>query len=247
MSARPPSSRLLATPSPVDRSLGRLIAIAAVVVVVIEAQRVGTQAFTAWWGTIALACVATLIVLAVLGGRLPSAVLRAAWGLLPATLLLLQLTSFAGYVGDDPEGLLPWSWRLEWIGLLLLLLVARPAIGVGYAVLSAFAPMLSGLAVLGHVPGAVGPYVAVHLGVLAYVPFFLALRDRFARARRAERDARRRRRDQERAAVEAARLSALTRMVHDEVLATLIAAIRLPGRPPVELRGAAARALDALE
>lgn len=233
----------------IDRLLGWGLALCGVVIVIAASARVRVTSaqFEPWWWTLAFGAVGILLVLAATGRILPLPWLRALWISAVMATAIAQATVFAGYAGADPDALRPWVWALEPIMMCFVALLARLPVAVGYIVLSPLLPVLSGVVFLGRIPHEVMLQAPVHLGNGAFVAIMYGIRaGLIERERVAARNGRiSERRRQARSVAE--RQHVLARIVHDEVLSTLIAATRLPGEPVPELRVAARTALQALE
>ena len=233
----------------IDRLLGWVLALCGVVIVLAAGSRVRmTPAqFEPWWSALAFGAVAILLALVATGRILPTPWLRVAWISAVAATVAAQATVFAGYAGGDPDALRPWVWALEPIMMCFVALLARWPVALGYIVLSPLLPVLSGVVFLGRIPHEILLQAPVHLGNGAFVAIIYGIRaGLLERERIAERNRRiSERRAQARSVAE--RQQVLARIVHDEVLSTLIAATRLPGEPVPELRVAARTALRALE
>lgn len=233
----------------IDRLLGWVLALCGVVIVLAAGSRVRlTPAqFAPWWAALAFGTVGILLVLVVTGRILPNPWLRVLWISAVVATVAAQATVFAGYTGGDPDTLRPWVWALEPIMMCFVALLARWPVVLGYIVLSPLLPVLSGAVFLGRIPHEAMLQAPVHLGNGAFVAIIYGIRaGLLERERVAERNRRiSERRAQARSVAE--RQQVLARIVHDEVLSTLIAATRLPGEPVPELRVAARTALQALE
>lgn len=229
--------------------LGWLMALGGIVLVLGEANNISLQyaLMAPWWSAIGFFAVGIILLLGFTGPLLPIRMLRVLWGSVIAALLLSQLTVFFAYRGDAPDDLMPWAWAMEPTSVTMMLLLARPAVALGYTVVSALTPLMSGLLFLGFAPAAVAAATSVHVGNIAFVMIFLGIRARLDRLHTIEEGARQDHERRQRAATALRRRQELGRIVHDEVLSTLTAATRLTGVPVPELRTEARRALEVLE
>lgn len=236
-------------PSVVDLRLGRIIAWSGLLLTVAAWSRIGAQTgeLAAWWSILAAVPVVALLVAAIGGMRLPVRAVRIVWTSIPVTVVAAHLLVFAAYTGDDADSLRPWIGALGPIAVAFLpLVVPHAAFAIAVAVVVPFALALSGLFFLGGVPDSVQAMTPLHVGTLAVLVIVMGARARLRRLAEAEEGMRRlaRRRDEEAVVLDEQRRVA--RLVHDDVLSVLTAALRLPGRSRPEVREAAARGLRAL-
>lgn len=232
----------------VERLLGLLLALVGLVIVATAGERVlhTLDQFSLWWSTLAFTSVGLVIVIAVGAPGLPWRVLQGLWVAAVSVTLLAQATVFLGYQGAHPDTLNPWIWTLQPVMLCFVALLVPVPFVIGYLILAAVSPALSGLGVFGRVPHEVLLLTPLHLGDAVFVAILYVLWRRLRAHERIEGEARRSAAHRVRAQAFAERQQQLSRTVHDEVLSTLIAATRLPGEPIPELRAAAAKALRAL-
>lgn len=185
--------------------------------------------------------------LAVGGLVLPARVLEALWWILPILYAALQATWMFGYRGDDPGDAVPWLWTVEPPMITMLLLIVRPTTAVVASLVISSTPALSSLIVLGTIPPAVLRETPNQLGNVLYVVIFIGVHLQLTRLRTVENEAHDQRRRQIRAAALAEQHARTSRVVHDEVLSVLTTAMHTDGPPPPVLRGAAGRAVAALD
>lgn len=108
-------------------------------------------------------------------------------------------------------------------------------------------PVASALLFLGEVPRELAAIVPIHMGGFFYTVIFLLLRRRLLRLQAQEHETRVAEEQRVRLEVELQRRQELSRLVHDNVLSVLNAAIALRGAWPDALRVEAGVALDLLE
>lgn len=197
--------------------------------------------FPLWWHALGVTALLTMVVCVLGGQHLPLRWLRWLWALVVALVLLGQVTSFAAFSGERPDVVVPWIWEIEPGSVSLMVLLVRPAFAVLYAVLSGVSPLLSGIAFTGQIPHEVAVQTPVHISNFAFVVIFIGIRGAMVSVRRAETLASARAAEETRNRALASQNDEMARVLHDEVLGTLIAASRIPGPPPPELREAAAR------
>lgn len=232
----------------VDRLLGQILAACGLVVTLAAGNRVQAMPaqFAPWWTALAVGAVGILVLLAGAGRVLPWPLLRGCWAAAVAVTLLAQLTVFAGYSGAHPDTLRPWVWALKPIMMCLVALLGPLPATVGYVALSTCAPLLSGLLFLTTVPHEVLLQTPIHLGNAAFIAILYGIRSRLIERERVVETARHSSERRQRAHAIAQEQQMLARIVHDEVLSTLVAATRLHGVPVPELRHAADDALRSL-
>lgn len=238
-----------ADPWAIERLLDRVLALGGLVLTLAAGDRVlrTTNEFAPWWAALAFAAVGFIAVIAAGGHALSGHKLRALAISAVVATILSQATVFLGYDGGHPDMLRPWVWALEPIMMCLVALMAPWPVTVGYIVLSTLAPALSGLVFLGRVPHEVLLQTPIHLGNAAFVVIVIGIRSRLRDRERIEHEGRESVERGARSEARAERQDQLSRLVHDEVLSTLVAATRLPGKPVPELRAAAEIALRALD
>jgi signal transduction histidine kinase len=192
---------------------------------------------------VVLAIVAT----ALAGWRVPAPVLRAVWIGAPALGLALFGTWAFVFTGTQDQIVGVWVWRFEVILICYLVLILRPGWAVAAVAATALAPSASALLAWGDVPAVIAGQSATHLGNVAYVVIFAAIRARLGVLAETERAARRSQAAEVTARATAQRRAEYARTVHDEVLSVLTAAMRFDGTPPRVLRHEATHAVAVIE
>ncbi|MFF3026992.1 sensor histidine kinase [Microbacterium sp. NPDC057944] len=233
----------------VDRRLGRIIAWCGILSTVAAWSRIlpQTPEFAPWWTLLAAVPVLGIVVLAVAGATLSAIACRVLWTTTILSVTAAQVTVFLGYRGDDADGLRPWIGVLGPIAVCLMPLLVRSAVAtVALAAVIPFAMALSGLIFLGAVPATALAMTPIHVGNIAVLAAVMGARARLLRLERAEESIRRLESRRDRAQERLRSQRAVARIVHDEVLSVLTAAMRLPGPALPEVRQAASAGLDAL-
>lgn len=239
----------------VDRLVGWMVAISAALLTLPAAAPALDlwHEFALWWHIPAVGAVAGVYLLAIFGWVLPRPVLTALWWSLPVANTALLLLAFAAYRGSDFGGggdlgrVGPWFWWFEVGFSCFPPLLVRPAAAIAWCVLSAIAPAISSFVFAGVLePGMVGASI-LHIGNVVFVVVVIATRHQLLALASAEHDSLVARSAGLRAATQRRRMEALTRTVHDDVLATLVAALRADGPPTPALRNQAKLALDVLQ
>lgn len=233
----------------IERRLGWLFALGGCIVILDQTifKLHELALWAPWWNAAALVLIAGIVVLAAGGLFLPPSVLRVLWWSLPILYVVLQLLWAFAFRGPDLTDAVPWTWTVEPPVVTLLLLVLRPAAAIGASLGISLAPMIAGLAFLGEVPHAVLRETPIQLANVVYVAIFLGVYLQLRMLRAQELEVRGQREQQTRAAALAAEHARVSRVVHDEVLSALAAAIQTEGSPPMVLKRAAAGALAALD
>ncbi|KQR52370.1 hypothetical protein ASF88_12555 [Leifsonia sp. Leaf336] len=237
-----------ADPWAIERLLGWVLALGGLVLTLAAGDRVlrTTDEFALWWSALAFAAVGLIAAIAVGGRVFPLRVVYALGVSAVVATILAQATVFLGYNGGHPDVLRPWIWALEPIMMCFVALITPLPVTIGYVVLSTLAPALSGLLFLGRVPHEVLLQTPIHLGNAAFVAILVGIRSRLRDRERIEREGRRSVERRALSQARAKRRDELSHLVHDDVLSTLVAATRLPGKPITELREAAEVALRVL-
>jgi signal transduction histidine kinase len=235
--------------SVISRRLGWIVALAALALALASGLRNYLQYsdFAPWWEVGAAVFGGLFVVLLVAGLWMPLPLLRACWWSLAPLCIALGATSFAAYRGPDLEGLRLWVWSLEPAALAFLVFVAPAWVAVALAVASAAAPVVSSLLVTGAVAPGIAAVTPFHVGSVVLVVILVGLRARLADLHHSEQAALAAAVRQARFEADTEQQRALTRTVHDHVLAVLTAAVQLGGAVPPELQRAAASALDTLD
>lgn len=237
-------------PGEVERRLGWVLTLVGLLQL---AATTGTAVRTApqhplWWNLGGVVVVALVLLLAVFGLVMPMRVIVAVWTAVPTGLAVLGLAAFAPRDGVVPTDGNPWPWAMGPLAYgYLAVVVSRPVRAFLGPVLLSLFPAVSALFFLGEIPRELAALVPVHLAGFFYTVIFLLLRRRLLRLHVAERRARAAEEQRVRVEVELRRRDELSRLVHDNVLAVLNAAIALQGGPSAALRSEAGAALDLLE
>lgn len=113
----------------------------------------------------------------------------------------------------------------------LLLLTVRPGIAVVTCLAISLVPAASGLILLGHVPEGVATYTPYELGNVVYLAIFVGVRIQLEHLHASEREEHAQRVRQMRVSAQLEQHAAMSRLVHDEVLASLFAAMHTDGAP----------------
>jgi len=200
-----------------------------------------------WWNVGAGLTVAGILTLAVGGLILPLPALRGLWIGIPVLYIALQWTWVWGAREPRQTGIGPWIWGLEPAVLTLLLLSLRPITVLGASLLVSLLPAASSFVWLGAVPYAVLRETPIQLANVVYVAIFAGVYAQLLRLRAQESAAREEERREARAAAMAAEHARVSRVVHEEVLSAVAAAIHTEGVPPTVLKRAASGALAVLD
>ena len=177
-----------------------------------------------------------LVILACFGRMLASSVLWIAWRVVPALFWALQASWCVAYFGTERATAVPWLWTVEPAVITLLPLVLRPAYAVVTALFVSATPALSSFVGFGSIPHGIAHSTFDALGNLVYVVVFIGLSTQLERLSRAESEVRRQRRRAFDAAATSEKRAEMTRLVHDEILSTLSAALLVGDSPPPVLR-----------
>lgn len=233
----------------VDRRIGWLISLGGVFLVIASVPDARLQWATVapWWlsGTVAVALLCAA--LALLEPRLPMRALRALWVAVPCLFLLMNAT---WGLARDPAAHVPatpWSWELEPLAVSLLVLVAPWQVAAVYSQVSALLVLLSTWLVDGVVSHDVLAQTPIHMGNIAFVAIFVAIRQQVGRLWISEHEAARQEARRVEAAAAAVEQRQVAVTVHDEVLSTLSSAMRIEGLVPRALAAQAARALVVIQ
>ncbi|ALJ21173.1 ATP-binding protein [Microbacterium sp. No. 7] len=233
---------------PVDRVLGAGITVCAVVIALVNANLFLAEApsFDEWWVALVLGLLVLQLTSIAGWSGLPPATLRGFWAIQPFVLLLALVSAYAAWRGSPADAPFILPWLLDAPVLSTMALVVRLPFVVGMTLLLAAAPALSALVFLGEIPLLVLGHGFVHASNVIYVMLCLVLRPQLQALSRAhtvveslhvEERSVREARDS---------LSEFKRIVHDDVISTLVAVIRADGRPSAALRGMAGTALERL-
>lgn len=203
--------------------------------------------FAPWWNGLGLILLCQVLIFAALGWLLPSRVLRAGWIAAPVANAVLLATSFLAYRGPLPVSASPWAWAFEAALVSYTVLTLRVRWGLVVTVATALLPMLSAAVFLGEVPRAVLVETPIHVANVIYIVIFGAIRARLMQLREVEALALEAESRSLRAQVSVRDRQQLARLIHDEVLSVLAAAMSFRGTPPPELRQAARLAVELFE
>lgn len=232
-----------------DRTLGQVISIGGLILIIgIALGELSTFAqFDRGWMLLCGVIIVAIAVSAFAGHALPMNVLRTVWVLIPVLSAVALVTTYLAYDGLFPEELLSWQSIAipAVLGYLVLWLPATGAVvaAIGVCIL----PAISSLLVL-------GPAISVGLIItfnqltgVGIVLLLITIRDGLRQFRMAEAEAEDQELRRSYAAARANEEARVARLVHDEVLATLSAALHTIGAPSRVLREGSERALDVLD
>ena len=232
----------------IDRPLGWLIALGGCILILDQTVFYLNRwaDFATWWNVGASLVVVSIVLLAVTGLLLPRPVLSVLWRAIPLGYITLQATWILGYSGDDIASGLPWLWTVEAAVITLLLLSFRPAVAVATGLAFSLTPAVVSLLMLGYLPETIRLHTPNQLGNVVYLAIFVGVRLQLERLHIGEREAQRQHQRQVKAAALLEQHAVLTRIVHDEVLAALSAAIHAPSAGSEPLRRDASNAIVVL-
>jgi signal transduction histidine kinase len=200
-----------------------------------------------WWVAIAAVMLGLLVLLVVASMRISLGCLRFAWRAIAVACWALEFTIFFAWSPADADALQPWAWPLLPAGVMLLGLLTQTWKAILWTVGIALAPLVSAVIVTGRIPEGVFHNTPLALTGVTLVLILTAVRARLRQSFAAEAAARVSERRSALARAEAEQQRALARLVHDDVLAVLTAAMQLGGRIPDELRAEARAALAVLD
>lgn len=234
--------------NPVDRTLGLGISLCGLGITVFNVSMFVAQMpeFAVWWQVLCLIFPVGFAVLAIGWRRIRPRVLRTVWTALPFLYIVVLLLTCAVWNGVSGTLPVPAVWTLDTAVLGLMLLAVRPLPVIGLLFGMAVTPSLSALVFLGEVPRSLVSLGLMHLSSIMLMMLVLLLRAQMKELHQTRRVAALLRAEEARAKADAEESAEYGRMIHDEVLSTFAAALRLPGDPPPELRQGAAAALRAL-
>lgn len=233
----------------IDRRIGWMMSLGGAALLLGQAPIMlpGAVDHPLWWNVGVAALAVTVLCFAAIGWLLPHGFLTTCWRIMPILGAVLMLTAFAGYDGPRPPEELPWILAFDAVFTTFLVLWLRPwAAAAGVILLATFVP-LSALLFLGSIPQVVLVAMPIHMNNIVYIAIFVGIRRRMIAMRTAEIAAADGRARRMRAAVESEHREQVSRMLHDEVLSVLTAALRTRGTPSEQLRTEAARAIGLLE
>ncbi len=237
-----------ATADQVDRRLGWLISLGGVFLLIasIPDAREQWATLAPWWRMGAVVFAVLCGVMALLEPHLPMRALRALWTVAPCVFILMNAT---WGLARDPTAAVPttpWSWDLEPLAVSMLVLVVPWQVAAAYSQLSAVLVLLSTWLVDGVVSHDVLALTPIHMGNIAFVAIFVAIRQQVGRLWASEQEAARQETRRVEAAAAAVEQRRVAVTVHDEILSTLSSAMRVEGRVPRALATQAARALTVI-
>lgn len=234
-----------ATGGSVERVLGQVISLSGILLFALQdAQELDAKnPMALWWSALVWLVIGLVVVNAALGAVLPLGYLRFHWAATPALTAVVLVGSFAAYQGNDPDGLYLWTWSMGSVTLSYLALWARPVVAIGVGVAFGFLPVLGGVLVEGRAPERAADLTPIQITSAGFIVIFLAIRAHMTRLHEAEAHAKSQEERRVRSAAELAQQGRVARLVHDEVLATLSAALRFDGAPPAALKTQARQAL----
>ncbi len=228
--------------------LGQLISVCGLLLIIGFSVREGGRGpvFAGWWTFCSCAVMLGIVCLAVLGHLLPYKFSSLLWRALPPLGFAVILLSFPAYEGGAPESMVAWQWNLAGVYVSYPVLWLRARTAVVVAIAAGFLPALSGLLAYGELPSAVGVMIPIQITNFAFTVIFSGVRAGMARYQLAELHAREQR-ELGRSAMEREQAeSHLSRLIHDEILGTLSAALRFSDRVPDAVRAEAEKALALL-
>jgi len=234
----------------VDRTLSQVASAVWLILVLGFASRDfrGIGEYAPWWLALsALALVLVLLNLA-LGRILPMTVLRIIWVVVPLLgFVRMTLAGLAYGSGPGWSGFDQGYWITASMFAVYLIFWMPTGAAVAVVLVAGFLPVLSNFLAAGEVPYETWVSVPIYMVFFAFVAIFSVRRDLMLRFRTVEAEAQAEEAHRIRVAAEAEQHAKFVRLVHDEVLASLSAAVRFEGVPPDAVRAQATRALSVLE
>lgn len=233
----------------VSQRLGWLISVGGVVLIFSQMTRSSAldADFAPWWKTLSFAVIGLIVFCAIFGLLLPTRVFRVAWITVSVLGMIVQLLTFQGYLGNDPNSIFPWEWTLVSVFVSYPVLVVSKQAAIVFAVVAGFVPALSGFLAYGRVPEMTAIQTPIQVSNFVFAIIFLGVRFKLQQLQDSEGASRVQEERLLRADIDTARHKRFARLVHDEVLATLSAAQRFSGHPPSALIGQAKNVIDVLE
>jgi signal transduction histidine kinase len=232
----------------VDRRVGWLMALggATLALVAVLDLSDGWATMPPWWNTLGVVLLVLCVGPAVLGEVLPMSALRWCWRSTPLLYLVLITTWAFVCAPDAVDETLPWVWEIEaYAATVIILVLPWPAAAV-YAAGTALVVPASAWLVSGVVPQDALARSAIHVGDVAFIAIFVAIRSRLRDLAVAERVAAAQERRRVAADAAAAEQARLATVVHDEILSTLATATRSRARSAAAV-AQAVRALQVLD
>lgn len=232
----------------VDRWFGWLVAVFGCILILDQVlfDLGSLPDFAPAWNLAAALVAAGFVALGVGGLRFPPGALTALWAVLPMLYFAVLASWPLVYRGDQIDRALLWAWALEPAVATLMVMSMRPVLAVALSLVLAVTPALSALLLVGEVPPDVLVETPRQLGSLVYVGLFIGARYQLHRVARLEEDADRLEGEQLLLAAQADEEARISRLVHDEVLSVLSAAMIADQTNPA-LRAYASKAISVLE
>ncbi|MFJ6653852.1 sensor histidine kinase [Microbacterium sp. NPDC091313] len=230
-----------------ERRLTGLAALAGLLFLLGTAPVLAVFPHVAWWWVAGAVVMLFFHVLLVVGHlRISLGCLRFAWRAIAVVCWALEFTIFLAWSPADADALQPWIWPLLPAGVMLIGLLCPTWKAIAWTLGIALAPLVSALIFAGGVHDGVLHNTPLALTGVTLVLILTSVRSRLRQSFAAEAAARDSERRSALARAEAEQQHALARLVHDDVLAVLTAAMQLGGRIPDELRSEARAALAVL-
>lgn len=237
----------------VDRALSRLTSGVWILLILGLAsrdfQRIG--AYDTWWLVLTAISFVPVVVNMVFARVLPMTVLRTIWIVTPLFGFVRVTLASLAYNGDavGPSGLgdpaqTPWVIASAFSVYLIFWMRRQTAVVVVLA--TSFLPLVSTVLAGRALTSADLVNVPLSMALFAFVAIFSGRRNLMLRFRTLEEQARAAETNRLRAAAAAEQHARFVRLVHDEVLSSLTAALRFEGKPPQLLREQAGRVLSVL-
>lgn len=238
----------------VDRTLSQIISAVWLVLVVGLASRdlQGIGEYASWWLLLTGATLVPVFVNLLFGGLLPIGVLRGIWIAVPLVGFVRIALAGIAYGSDSLRAAELWNheqgpWVLASAFSVYLIFWMRLEGAIAVVLLSSLLPVCSIFLIDGEVPYSAWVNVPLYMALFSFVAIFSVRRELMLRFRTFEAEAHAVEAHRLRAAAEAEQQARFVRLVHDEVLASLSAALRFEGEPPESVREQAARALVVLD
>ena len=232
----------------IDRRIGWIMSLGGAVLLLGQAPffLVARADYPMWWHVGVGLLAATVLFLAGAGWALSHRVLAVCWRAAPTVGMILMLTSFLGYRGPQDPQQLPWILAFDATLSAYLMLWLTPWVAAAGTLVIAILVPVSALLFTGGIPQVVLAAMPVHMSNIGFIALFVGIRAQMIATRSAARAAAQGQARQTTARVEAEHREHVSRMLHDEVLSVLTAALRTRGAPSQELRGSAEGALALL-
>lgn len=232
----------------IDRRIGWIMSLGGAGVVLGQApvMLAARDDYPLWWHGGVGVLAGVVLFLGAAGWALRPGLLGVLWRITPALGALLMMTSFLGYTGSAQPDQVPWILSFDAVLTTYLMLWMSPWLAALGTVLTATLVPLSAWIFLGSVPQVVVAAMPVHMANIGFIALFAGVRAQMIATRSAARAAAEGRTREATARIEAEHREQVSRMLHDEVLSVLTAAIRTRGTPSPELRRMAGDALALL-